>query len=787
MASASSDTTPSGSEGSTFTLQLISPSVAVPRGLSFPELPVKTTVRQLKEKIRDTLDAKPADSAQRLIHRGRLLARDEETMLEIFGEDMIRSSEPVTLHLVLRDLADARPASTSVPTTTTQAPAPSHNQPSSAPPTQQQQHHPNQRHHIPHGPFPHPPQLPPGAHFPNFPFGVPQPQVMGAVNGAPPNMHFGFNPHQIAQQQRQWAASMADPHRLQEMINQTQRERAAMGLNGAQDAQGNPRPTPGSNTPGRTASPFQPDGTRTVVREGLGPNGQQWRITVNETVSTPQNFQRSTRTGSPFAAPDVQNIWRPPTGAAPPRSVPPAGMNGGQLSGAEVQNLIRTADAGSVASRVMADAMRRNTSEPSLVNLANNAANQPIPPVRVTTPLAPSRSGSAMGNPDRSRSVPRSSSQSRNLPQQQQQPSPGGPEVYILSSPEGPRALLINGNSGTYFTPQIPQASFPNPAVRHQFQFQQFLPYGMQPGVNMPNLQHRQVQGQFRPPQGGIWAPTPGDNLVNQNQPQPQPQGQAAPAQGLPPLPHIQHQPHHAIARPGNVQVRAIAVAQIWPHIWLIIRLGLFVWWFTTGNDSWQRWFTVMAIAFAVFIINTGLLNPMAEQIWVPIRRHLENIMPLADNHGRQRPDAAANDQAPNGQPADQRERREPTTPADTAARLIHERQNARANWLMNQARRLERAGLLFLASIAPGVAERHIAHLEAEARAERQRREAAEAEAEAARAAAENAENSENAQNSGNTEGTRAEQTATEGHGRDGEGRDERGPQRAEEPLIAI
>jgi len=36
----------------------------------------------------------------------------------------------------------------------------------------------------------------------------------------------------------------------------------------------------------------------------------------------------------------------------------------------------------------------------------------------------------------------------------------------------------------------------------------------------------------------------------------------------------------------------------------------------------------------------------------------------------------------------------------------------------MEFARRLERAGLLFVASIAPGVAERHIAQLEAQERA---------------------------------------------------------------------
>lgn len=74
----------------TITLQVISPSVAVPRPLSFADLPANTSVRQLKERIRNAIDAKPSDQAQRLIHRGRLLARDDDTMLAIFGEDAVR-------------------------------------------------------------------------------------------------------------------------------------------------------------------------------------------------------------------------------------------------------------------------------------------------------------------------------------------------------------------------------------------------------------------------------------------------------------------------------------------------------------------------------------------------------------------------------------------------------------------------------------------------------------------------------------------------------------------------
>ena len=67
----------------------MSPSLGVPRGLTFADLPPDTTVQRLKQTIRESLDSKPADAVQRLIHRGRLLSRDGQSLLEVFGEDAV--------------------------------------------------------------------------------------------------------------------------------------------------------------------------------------------------------------------------------------------------------------------------------------------------------------------------------------------------------------------------------------------------------------------------------------------------------------------------------------------------------------------------------------------------------------------------------------------------------------------------------------------------------------------------------------------------------------------------
>lgn len=70
-------------------LQIVSPSVSVNRPLLFPDLPAMTTIKDLKEKIRQTLPLRPADDCQRLIHRGRALMRASDTLLDVFGPEAV--------------------------------------------------------------------------------------------------------------------------------------------------------------------------------------------------------------------------------------------------------------------------------------------------------------------------------------------------------------------------------------------------------------------------------------------------------------------------------------------------------------------------------------------------------------------------------------------------------------------------------------------------------------------------------------------------------------------------
>lgn len=138
----------------------------------------------------------------------------------------------------------------------------------------------------------------------------------------------------------------------------------------------------------------------------------------------------------------------------------------------------------------------------------------------------------------------------------------------------------------------------------------------------------------------------------------------------------------------------------------------------------------ITGLSVVFFFINTGLIN------WAPIRRHLENLIPLAlpvvnpEGAGAAPPAAAG---AGAGTDGGARE----LDPQRVAQRLIEQRQRQNAGWFMSQVRRVEHATLLFLASLLPGVGERHVAAREEEDQARRRREEAAEAERVAAEEAA--------------------------------------------------
>lgn len=290
--------------------------------------------------------------------------------------------------------------------------------------------------------------------------------------------------------------------------------------------------------------------------------------------------------------------------------------------------------------------------------------------------------------------------------------------VYILSSPSGPHALLVSPN-GNYSAPwQLPGLGFASPhsLIHHH----SHNAAGLQQPINsVPQAQQpapQQVHG----------------TQVNQVQQQQQHQQQ-------------QQQPQVNQAR-DLLRV----LLPLGGHLWLIIRLFGFVYFFTAGA-GWRRTVLLGLVASLVFLAQTGIFRPVIQSIWDPIRRHAEGLVPLAGNDG---PAVGAGEAGGNvDTPGTQAAIRDPT-PQEAAERLLQERERQDVNFMRQTIRRIERAIALFVASLVPGVGERHIAArvaAEAARQAEsRQREEEARREEEEARQRQEG-ENSEDASTGGN------------------------------------
>ncbi|KAH8815845.1 hypothetical protein F5884DRAFT_773875 [Xylogone sp. PMI_703] len=698
----------------TFTLTIVSPSAGVNGPITFHDLPTATTVGELKARIREDLPTKPSDEGQRLIHRGRMLGRETETMLDIFGKEAILAG-PQTLHLVLRP--------TTTDTSSSQAPV-SNPIPAPGPAigAQHAQHH--HHHHVHHGnhlnhqlrqmtnqiPNSTPSTLP--TLNPNLPAEIrtlqalQEQQLRGLQMQQMQRAEHMLTAQRMQQLQRETNRIYQDllvleqrhpqifgnnglnnhaqndqatapehtnpptaqhlssrtPLSFQTLVAQQQRDRAAAGQNGLNlNGTVTPPIQAGLNRSGR-ASPVvhPPEYSRTYVREGIGAHGERWQVTVNETTTTVPIPRPNSTPGFRNEA-NNHAIGVQPNLHSPHISFP--GNNG--FNHQNVLNQIPAQHNNTFASGFLP------MQPPQILH----------PPVTYNATLS---------------GVPSAALASSN----------DGPVVYILSSPSGPRALLVS-NTDTFYMSQQPTGAMSNPTVH---------------------------ASQDSPQSNGVVAGENGGDINRAHllqQPHRRHRHRQENAQDAPNIVPIG-------GHPGNPGAGALAI-QLLPHLWLIIRLIGFVWFFTSGHNSWARLLTITGLAVVVFIVNTGILNGVAEQLWGPVRRHLEGLLPLAGPAAAAIPAAnaaIAPQQREQQQPQGRRGARAEPDPAQVAARLLEQHRLANGGWLMAQIRRAEHAMLLFLASLVPGVGERHIAAREAEAaaaEAERNRREQEQAEREAA------------------------------------------------------
>ena len=265
--------------------------------------------------------------------------------------------------------------------------------------------------------------------------------------------------------------------------------------------------------------------------------------------------------------------------------------------------------------------------------------------------------------------------------------------VYLLSSRNGPQALLISP-SGRYTAPWPVERPLPPPPVQAMgLPDPPFLNLTRHAPLNAQQVHINAVQ----PP------PAPNADQVIPP-PQPAPQDLA------------QRQQHLQAQNQARDIVRILI--PLGGHLWLLIRLFGFVYFFTHGA-SWHRTILLSLVAILLFVAQTGLFQPLLQSLWGPVRRHAQALLPLAGNEPVRRGDAPG---TADGNARPQRMNEEPT-PQEAAERLLREREAHDGNLVRLLFRRIERAVALFVASLIPGVGERHIAAREA-AEAARQQQE---------------------------------------------------------------
>ncbi|KAL8789960.1 MAG: hypothetical protein Q9213_000846 [Squamulea squamosa] len=862
----------------TIVLNILSPSTEeVPRRLTFSDIPTSTTVRELKERIRNTVPAQPALLRQRLIYQGKVLASDEISLKDAFSQEAINREEPLSLHLVLSPHPASHAPTSSISSTPNQAPQPTDRQHWGPSVTAQQNNtstngqpgQPNQQGASQNVPNVHqsPGQIPPGHSMQPLLFPPPQMPGQQEQTPLPPHLQHALNSHLAAMNQQfaahfstqghqhhhpgaphahsqahQWQQPVLSQPSFQQIIAQQQQARATSGLYGL--AQNPPQSQPAAEhsrqgSDSVHASSTIPN-TNTVVRENQAPNGESFRMVIQSTsISRPNSgmsqrphSRASSHTPQRPSTPSNAGLHAPPNtaafttsgtgnlshnpslnlpspnplsmfqyrlsaietslagGTAPPQSVfdhartyldnitsqPntfPQGLEASlrtRLNNLSIQADNLRASLNSVLSQVLAN----QHSGPGMMQGNNTQALPPFPSGASQTgqPPAhggPSSSATAQATPPGAAPALIEQSDLHNSYQTSQTP-----EVFLLSSPVGPHYLLVH-HSGLYTT------TLPLPLVSsiphlHSSNLSPF-PYSQANQPHQPPHTPLNPQGHQNPPNQHLAPPAPADVAQGQQQQQA----------------HAQNQPRD-LAR---------ILLPLGGHLWLLIRLFGFVYFFTAGGGH-RRAILLGICAFVVFIANTGAFRPLFRALWEPLRRHVEGLIPLAAAGGGRDADRQQRQRRQQHQPQDRLENgteddRNGANPGANpgpndnrpdhqalADRLLHDQANT------SLFRRAERAVALFVASLIPGVGERHIAARDAaEARRVQEERERE------ARVLEERAAQEE--RDKDNSEGERVQQHdsleapeggclgSSSGEGSDGgaEGIKERGPR--EGPLVEI
>jgi hypothetical protein len=267
--------------------------------------------------------------------------------------------------------------------------------------------------------------------------------------------------------------------------------------------------------------------------------------------------------------------------------------------------------------------------------------------------------------------------------------------AYLLSSPQGPQAIIYSPEYGTYTTATQPRST---------------------PTTSQPSTTEPQQRGNQQPPRD--------------------PAAQEAAHRAIQDFAAQRLAGAQAIAAGGNPMGGAQEpLQQLMGHFWLLLRILIFAYFLMGSNMGLTKLVLLAVVGVGFWVLRLGVLGNA--EVMARVRRWWEGVMGVPQRHAQAPADQVQQVQGlPAAEPAAQgpgQGNRMPT-PEQVAQRLLDDNAAQNRGWLREQIRPIERAVALFVASLWPGIGEAHV-RAQREAREAEERR-AAEAEVEARRRA---------------------------------------------------
>ena len=185
---------------------------------------------------------------------------------------------------------------------------------------------------------------------------------------------------------------------------------------------------------------------------------------------------------------------------------------------------------------------------------------------------------------------------------------------------------------------------------------------------------------------------------------------------GHPPVQPVFRAGARATRRPRRRFITALNIFRLTRAVWIFIRLFV-VCYLVTSHGTWLRIVSFFAAAFVAVISQTRWPRRARRAVWDPVRRHLENLVPMDDPRAQRPRPRRVVGQA--GQPnVNGPTTAIPTNPPPTPDVEAEVAEPTVLGNVRHTLVRAERGVALFLATLVPGIGERYVAARDAADRA---------------------------------------------------------------------